>query len=133
MTFTITLESHQLSSLVDLGDGVELYTSIVRSLARFQCIYPIDIEVNTEYSVDVNPILPSAPLTGIGTLASGFSLTFSSSSASETMAAGSLINAVVTWELQRLSDVTFYFHNCQVKTGAVSINVIEDGCYSKQS
>ena len=50
---------------------------------------------------------------------------------SEVMKVGSLIHATVTWNLENiLSGVTFYFHECEVITGSLSVKIIAGGCYS---
>ena len=61
---------------------------IVRSVA---VIDPVDIEVNTEYTVTTTPILPSRPLTGTGSLTGGFSLIITTENGGGTMTAGSQI------------------------------------------
>ena len=101
-------------------------------MARFECAYPVEIVVSSgPYTVTPTSVDPteSTPLTGTGTLADAFKLNFDSADAG--MVAGSQVETTLSFEMESLSDVTFYFHQCQVETGTFNVKIIDGGCFSQ--
>ena len=103
--------------------GLGLSIGSVVPEARFQCSYPIDVEVTSgSYEVSTAPVTDSSstPLVGnapANGLSERVNLAFNNPNGGP-MNAGSLVETNISLDFPALPDLTFYLTSCRVQTGS---------------
>jgi len=131
VSFALAGENRQRSSVADkeinLGD-MAVYTSNFGISVVYQCVYSTALTVSSG-AFDVQTVSAFGQNTGVGNLATGFSMNLSSPTGEKFIMGGQL-EVGIEWSARFLDQFSFRIKDCSVQHGDTSVAVIKQGCYA---
>ena len=119
---------------IDLSKELTVITTPFGVSVTIQCIYSTVIKI-TSNPFDVEPIEITGTQISHGNLGGGFTMTLLDTSVDPPVTPlqlflGDILTVTVKWSLTTLSDLSFYFNNCEIRQGSEIVKMVKDSCFS---
>jgi len=95
----------------------------------FTCTYPLKVTL-TSGDYGVHHVSHYGGQIGLGSLASGFSLSLTNPAGGSSFVMGTDLRVAVDWAITSLPSLMFYYDECNVQHGTVNVPIIKNGCYA---